>query len=404
MGLVALLVVASCSAERTPSAEPTPTIDRSSPPPAGLSILYATTGPTDVARINRFDLRSEKTTLLTADEAERFGELVGRNYARGERERALGAWIPSPSGRYMARLTFEDLSIASADTPLGLRRIARATTTNHSLGGLAGGPDQTHVIWAPDDSRLFYLESREGPKPPPNVETHNAPAEMSLFEVRRDGSARRLVKRFSTPKFVELIGFDAQEENVYWVRTGPGGGVFDLTAVALADGKARVVDALVPAWWIRVSPAGDKAYVIESPRRIVEIALPGGRRRIVYQGDTQTMPIQSIEISPDGESIAYEERNEGTTTARVLSLEDGSSRTLWTDADNDRPRLWSPDGRYLLLDAQADCAVPNPNLRVVDLANGEIQRLNLDRITCPAEATDAGHPRYIFIAWLTDAG
>ncbi len=353
-----------------------------------------------MARINRFDVRGETTTLLTLDESERFGELVGRNTMRGDEERALGVWIPSPSGRFLARLTLEDLSVASADTPLGLRRIARASTTNHSLGGLAGGPDSTHVIWANDDSRLFYLESREGPKPPPNVETHDAPAEMSLIEVRRDGSARRLVKRFSAPKFVELIGFDAREENLYWVRTGPGGGVFDLTAVAVADGNARVVDPL-QAWWIRVSPTGDKAYVIESPRRIVEIALPGGRRRIVHQGDAKTMPIQSIEISPDGKSIVYEERDEGTTTARVLSLENGSARTLWTNARDERPPgAWSPDGRYLLLEAQADCAFPDPNLRVVDLAGGDIERLDLDRITCPAQSTDAGHPRYIFLAWL----
>jgi hypothetical protein len=169
---VLLIVATACPADKARAPVPPPA------PPSALSLLYALTGPDKAAQIKKYDLRTGKTTLLIVDRAERFGELVGSSSGRDD-FRESGVWIGSPAGRYIARLSATELLVAPAADPRMLRPIAKPTSTRDVLGGTGGAfPDRTHVLWSPDETRLFYLQSRIAPRRP-NVETYGAPAETS---------------------------------------------------------------------------------------------------------------------------------------------------------------------------------------------------------------------------------
>jgi hypothetical protein len=275
--LVLLMVATACPALKTKAPVQPPA------PPSALSLLYALTGSDTAAQIKKYDLRTGRTTLLIADRTERFGELVGSSSGRDD-FRTSGAWIGSPAGRYVARLSATELSVAPAGDPRMLRPIARPTSTRDVLGGTGHAfPDKTDVLWSPDEAHLFYLQSRIAPRRP-NVETYGAPAETSLYEVRRDGSHVRLVKRFREPKFIELVGFDPHRRIIYWVQTGEGGGVADLTAVSVTDGRMRVVDPLEPGVGsIELSLLAHRAFYVNADGRIVEIDLIGEERRVLYE-------------------------------------------------------------------------------------------------------------------------
>jgi WD40 repeat protein len=376
------------------------------PPPAGLSLLYAVTGLDAPARINRYDLLEGKVTTLTVDRSSRFGELVGANEGRDER-RTNGAWLGSPSGRLIAYLTSRDLRVASAADPLRFRSVARPRTFRESFGATTsfGFPNLSHVMWAADDSRLFYLESTAAPKPPPNVETYGAPAETRLHEVRPDGSHHRLVKRFRNPKFLQLVGSDLRREVLYWVQTGEGGGGFNLTAVSMRDGSTHIVDALppfLPVSWIKVAPAGDRAYFIDGERSIVEIDLVTEKRRLIFQGGAHSAPLQGLEISPDGRQVLFVEGNEGDVSARLLTLADGSSRELYRGTDGRAPGSWSPDGRYLVLEDAASCyqSADDPTIGVLDSISGRTSRVRGTEIPCPPVETDRGTTMLRSLTWL----
>jgi hypothetical protein len=339
------------------------------------------------------------------DTSESFGELIGRSSTRGD-ERTIGTWIGSPTGRYVGRLTARQLRISPASNPLHLKLIATASTKKDSLGGVNPIPQETHVLWAPDESRLFYLESRAAPPSPKDVETYGAPLETRLYEVRPDGSGRRLVKRFRSPKFLDLLGFDARRGILYWIETFEGGFAANLTAVSVADGRTRLVDKLTPELTsssVQLSPLADRAFVNQG-RRVVEIDLGSGHQRTMYQTAAIDY-VQWIRVSPDGGSIVLEEGMEaGALSVRLLTLKTGRSRVIYEVPDGQPPPAhWSPEGRYLVLDGEATCGtfVDHPNVRVLDVRRGRVNPLRVAQVECPREATDLGSPGLRFLAWLS---
>lgn len=258
------------------------------------------------------------------------------------------SFFPSPDGKYLARGNGSVLEIAPTDKLDSFTKIAEA-----------GGPDMRlyHVVWSDDGNKLVYFTSKKSP-----TDGSYGPASLptNLYVINRDGTDKKLVKKFSKLAGVYLEAFDSLRNKLYWFETWEGF-VWNFTIVDLADGSIEDIkkdlDPETP-WSVTFSPDFSKVYYVgDFDKTIIEYTLANNSKKILYTFDGLGQDkygnkggIRGMRLSPRGDVLIFSRRTEPDDREITFSLELSSGKIEQVVDDpryNVTPVSWSPDGRYV---------------------------------------------------------
>jgi Tol biopolymer transport system component len=183
------------------------------------------------------------------------------------------------------------------------------------------------AAWSPDGSRIALVVDRFPGRP------GAAEGRSTLYSVRRDGTDwRRLAEVrgdgdehavvFELPVWIPdqktiLVGeYDHTEESPARIREIPVSGGRDRTIVRDAVGK-------FPGW--AVSPDG-KQLAFLSYEGIETVSLVSGKRALVVR--VRTDAVDDLAWSPDGQELGYLAPAEGQSSSLYVVKTDGSGRTM----------------------------------------------------------------------------
>jgi Tol biopolymer transport system component len=184
-----------------------------------------------------------------------------------------------------------------------------------------------NAAWSPDGSRIALVVDRFPGRP------GAAEGRSTLYSVRRDGTDwRRLAEVrsdgdehaavFELPVWMPdqktiLVGeYDHAEESPARIRQIPVSGGRDRTIVRDASGK-------FPGW--AVSPDG-KQLAFLSYEGIETVSLVSGERALVVR--VRTDAVDDLAWSPDGQELGYLAPAEGQSSSLYVVKTDGSGRTM----------------------------------------------------------------------------
>lgn len=138
----------------------------------------------------------------------------------------------------------------------------------------------------------------------------------------------------------------------------------------------RNVDRARPTTFIRTG-LSPRQLAWTPDRRLVAvgahaIGVFGRRGPQLRRIDTGAGTIAAASVSPDGKTIAFIETRRGTSVLEVTGVEAGPTRAIFKGRGSFAKVLWSPDGRWLLLDwSSADqwLFIRFPFKRIVAVSN-----------------------------------
>jgi Tol biopolymer transport system component len=274
--------------------------------------------------------------LIVFDQVSLDGQrtFVYRERADGSRRVLVmrNGWDPvwSPDGRLIA--AFRGRGIAAA------RRDGRVVRRVSTVGSTA------YLTWSPDGRRLAYVaEHCQDPA------GHEDPSCGTLWVVRVDGSGQR---RASEEQAVDLV--NSFERPYSWSPDGRRiafAGRRGLVVSDVLSGRRRLLGPTahieaVPDW----SPDGSRLLYTYGSALVT--SSPDGSDRRIVPGARDTL---LSAWSPDGSRIAYIRGVHGDDDWRLfVSAPNGDARVQLGQAQSDRPLVWSPDGRFLLVGVAGD--------------------------------------------------
>ncbi len=236
------------------------------------------------------------------------------------------AWDPvwSPDGRFVAAFHGREITVVTR----GGRIVRRVRT----VGSTA------YLTWSPEGRRFAYVA--EHCQDPAGRED---PSCGTLWVVRVDGSGHH---RGSGEGAVDLV--HSFERPYTWSPDGrriafAGGAGLVVSDVATGRrhplGPSTPIEA-VPDW----SPDGRRLLYTYGNSLVT--STPDGSDRRIVRGARGTL---LAAWSPSGSRIAFIRRVRGDDWRVFVSAPNGDARVQLGQAQSDRPLVWSPDGRFLLV-------------------------------------------------------
>ena len=240
-------------------------------------------------------------------------------------------WDPvwSPDGRFIAAFQGPGITVMTRDG-----RVVRRVRT---VGSTA------YLTWSPDGSWFAYVaEHCQDPA------GHEDPSCGTLWVVHIVGSGQR---RASREQAVALVY--SFERPYTWSPDGRRIAFAGLEGLVVSDvltgrrhllGPTAGIEA-VPDW----SPDGRRLLYTYGDG-LVTSAPDGSSRRIVRDARDTLLAAWS----PDDSRIAYVRRVHGDDWRVFVSAPNGDARVQLGQTQSDRPLVWSPDGRFLLVGIAGD--------------------------------------------------
>lgn len=232
--------------------------------------------------------------------------------------------VVSPDGRHVAfmrRVTWTSVGVFVLDVATG--KVRALTQERARLWGLA---------WAPDGRGVLFSSNRRG--------------DTGLWWIPLHGEAapRRLAGGFQEVHGVST----ARNANRLVFET-----LYNLSDLRVGgDGSVRTgVPGLEPPqpgksdWFPAVGPDGALAFISDrSGAEQVWILAGGVLRRLT---DLSGITSQNPRWSPDGRQLAFVATREGRSHLQVVSVDDGSIRSLSEGPVEEGSPVWSADGRHI---------------------------------------------------------
>jgi len=235
----------------------------------------------------------------------------------------------SPDGRFIAAFQGRGITVA--------RRDGRVVRRVRTVGSTA------YLTWSPDGRRFAYV-TLHCDEPAGRQD----PSCGTLWVVRVDGSGKR---RASAEHAVAVVY--SFERPYAWSPDGRRiafAGFEGLVVSDVATGRRHALDPTrrseaVPDW----SPDGRRLLYTYGSSLVTSAPDGSGRRIVRGAGDALLAA-----WSPEGSRIAYVRRLQGDDWRVFVSAPNGGARVQLGQAQSDRPLVWSPDGRFLLVGVAGD--------------------------------------------------
>ena len=273
---------------------------------------------------------------------------------------------------FVSRFDPRALEMIGSPVPLAIDPMLDDLRTLTAVPQLAVAHDGT-LVYAPKqpsarDSTELVLSDRNGNFKPlaevsyPRVNFHLSPDGQTLafggkYEGKAQFSVMDLERRVVTPLLSERLDmatgpvFSADGSELFYSSYGTHEG--SVLALPIDGGEPRVVGTMDGTWIAPTSASADGRWLVgslynpETTSDVWAIDLsaedPGSAVRMVAQDfEYEMMPA----ISPDGDWIAYCDREPGEVEVFVERFPGGGSRRRVSTGGGGMPQ-WSPDGREL---------------------------------------------------------
>ncbi len=274
-------------------------------------------------------------------------------YGNNEEEVEIGyqdddsvKFVSTRDGKYLAKYNENLLEVAPSKELNSFKEVAKTSESDTFI---------SNVSWSLDNKKLIFVVVKL-------LEPGEAfgAAEKRVYIINRDGTAKRLVKKFKEPQYIVIEGFNTARDEFYWFETGEGAYVENFTVVSLVDGSIKEIKRDIDIeddFSLNFNSDFSRAYYIKD-NKIVEYSLLNNQKRIIYKlseiGQNQNgnkSSIGSLMISSNDDFLIFTEKMEPDDKNITLSiaLPEGKVETVLDDPKyyNIGPSHLSPDGKYL---------------------------------------------------------